>query len=165
VGARGDAGNWLTFPLTLPVNALLWGLGGTNVALVLSWTMGLGVVVDLDGLLHRSVTRLGGIRIEAGDEDVALLSLPGEATHDVGLALKEQATRRGATRALVLGLCQDHIGYLASAREYRRGGYEAISTLFGEHTADSLLESQEDVLDALGWSRRERLSMDPGAGE
>ena len=153
----GEAGvtGWLTEPLTLPLNLVLWTLGFTNIRVVVTWNLGLGVIAQLNTLIGRTTTRVGGLRIQAGDEDVALLGLPGEATHDVGLALRAEAASRGATRSFVLGLTHDHIGYIASRSEYRRGGYEAQSTLFGEGTADAILEADRAVLEALGFAAPE----------
>ena len=147
-GNRGPQA-WVFTPLTLPVNALLWTLGFTNVHVELTWNLGLGVVVELEGLVGRNETRIGGLRLVADDEDVCLLTLPGEPTHDLGLSLRELARARGATRTLVGGLTLDHVGYIASPAEYRRGGYEAWSTLFGEDTGPLLIEGSRAVLDAL----------------
>lgn len=156
-GERGVLG-WLTFPLTqavtLPVNLVLWAAGLTNMRLALTWNAGLGVVVHLDDYADRTRFRFGALRLRAGEQDVALLGIPGEATHDVGLALREEARRRGATQTFVLGLTQDHVGYIASRREYRRGGYEAWVTLFGERTADEVLEAERGLLTALGYDGR-----------
>jgi hypothetical protein len=149
----GDAGvaKWLTAPLTLPINLIFWSLGFTNVRVALTWNMALGVVLDLDGLAGRTETRVGAVRLRAGDEDVCLLSFPGEATHDLGLSARDVAARRGASRSFLFGLTDDHLGYIASRTEYRRGGYEAMSTLFGEHTASQIEESHAALLDALGY--------------
>ncbi len=151
---EGGALGWITFPvtqaLTLPVNLVLWGLGLTNVRVALTWNGGAALVTHLEGYSERTRFRFGALRLEAGPEDVALLGVPGEATHDVGLALREEAARRGATRSFVLGLTQDHVGYIASRREYRRGGYEAHVTLFGEHTAQRVFEAEQQLMDALG---------------
>lgn len=148
---------WASWPMelfTLPVNLVLWTGGLTNVRVVLTWNMALGVVGHLGNLTPRTITRVGAVRLRAGPHDVALVTFPGEATHDVGLAARAEAKARGATQSFVVGLALDHIAYLASPREYRRGGYEAHSTLFGEHTATQILESQRDLLDALGWTRK-----------
>ena len=147
-GNRGPQG-WVFKPLTLPFDLLFWIAGFTNFHVELTWNFGLGLVVELDGLLDRNETRFGGLRIQAGDEDVCLLTMPGEPTHDLGLALRELARERGATRTLVGGLTLDHVGYIASPEEYRRGGYEAWSTLFGEDTGPLLLEGSGEVLRAL----------------
>ncbi|RMG17061.1 MAG: hypothetical protein D6731_04805 [Planctomycetota bacterium] len=149
----GDRGPWawLGAPLALPVNAVLWALGLTNVRVAIPWTFALGVVLELDALVPRTRTRFLGLRLRAGPEEVALLTVPGEPTHDVGLEIKERARRAGARRAFVVGLALDHIGYVASRREYRRGGYEAWSTLFGEGTAGQVLAAADALLEALGF--------------
>lgn len=147
----------LTFPITqaitLPVNLLLWALGFTNVRISLTWNGGLAAIVHLGPLIERTQARVGSLRLQTGDEDVALIGIPGEATHDLGLALRAEATRRGANRTFLLGLTQDHIGYIASRREYRRGGYEAQSTLFGEETAAEVSEAARALLGALGYAK------------
>ena len=139
----------LTAPLALPLNALLWVCGFTDLRAAITWNLAAGLVLDLDGLLHRTHTRLAATRLRAGAEDLALVTIPGEPTHDVGLELKAAAASRGATRTFVLGLALDHLGYVASRREYLRGGYEAWSTLFGPDTAPRLIQAQERLLDAL----------------
>ncbi|MGE0706593.1 MAG: neutral/alkaline non-lysosomal ceramidase N-terminal domain-containing protein [Planctomycetota bacterium] len=150
----GEA-SWAAWPMelvTLPLNLVLWVGGLTDVRVVLTWNLGLGVIAHLDGLTPRTRTRVGGVRLRAGDEDVALLTVPGEATHDEGLAMRAEARRRGATRTFIIGLAQDHTGYLASRAEYRRGGYEAHSTLFGAGAAEQVRAAQRAVLDALGFA-------------
>jgi hypothetical protein len=150
----GDEGilSVLTMPLALPVNAILWTLGFTNVRFAITWNLGVGVVVYFDGLIEHTRTLLTGLRLQAGDENVALLTIPGEATHDVGESLRAKARERGATRTFVLGLAQDHLMYIASRREYRRGGYESISTLFGETTADQVVDAHTELLEAIGFA-------------
>ena len=75
--------------------------------------------------------------------------------HDVGETLRAKAQERGATRTFVLGLAQDHLMYIASRREYRRGGYESISTLFGETTADQVVDAQRELLEAIGFAKQQ----------
>lgn len=142
----------LTAPLALPVNAILWVAGFTNIRFALTWNFALGLVVDLDGLVPRTRTRMAATRLRAGVEDVALVTFPGEATHEVGLAAKDAARAAGATRVFVLGLGLDHLGYIAGREEYLRGGYEAQSTIFGPGTADLLLAGQARLLEALGYA-------------
>lgn len=149
----GDEGvmAWIMAPITLPINVIFWTLGFTELRLALSWNMGFGLVVHFGDLIGRTRTRINAFRIRAGDEDVALATFPGEATHDVGQALRANAKRLGATRSFVLGLGQDHIMYICSRKEYRRGGYEAASTLFGQDTATQLLDGQVELLKSLGY--------------
>ena len=150
----GDEGvlAWLMAPITLPINAIFWTLGFTELRLALSWNMGFGLVVRFGDLIARTETRVNALRIRVGDEDVALATFPGEATHDVGEALRANAKRLGATRSFVLGLGQDHIMYICSRKEYRRGGYEAASTLFGQDTSTQLLDGQVELLKSLGFA-------------
>ena len=76
IDGDAGAGAWITAPLTLPVNALLWVLGFTNVRVALTWNLALGAVVDLQGLSDRTETRVGALRLVAGDQDVCLLDPP-----------------------------------------------------------------------------------------
>ncbi len=148
---RGDAGagRWLTFPLTLPVNALVWIAGFTNVRVALTWNLSVGAVVDLSSYGDSSRFRGGGVRLRAGNEDVLLLAVPAEATHTVGLELKKRARARGARRVFVLGLSDDALSYVATEKEYFEGGYEATMTLFGPKTEEKLYDLEAGILDAL----------------
>jgi hypothetical protein len=150
----GEA-SWASWPMqvfTLPLNLVLWVGGLTNVRLELTWNMAIGVVAHLDGLTPRTITRVGAVRLRAGAEDVAWVTFPGEATHDVGLHMRAVARTAGATQTFVVGLALDHIGYIASRKEYRRGGYEATSTLFGQDTAEEIVEASRGALEALGFA-------------
>ncbi|MDX9974298.1 MAG: neutral/alkaline non-lysosomal ceramidase N-terminal domain-containing protein [FCB group bacterium] len=55
---------------------------------------------------------------------VALVGLPGEPLLDVGLAVRKSVTEEGFSRAVVVGLANDYIGYLVPAKEFPHGGYE-----------------------------------------
>ena len=48
-----------------------------------------------------------------------------------------------------MGLALDHVGYIASEAEYRRGGYEATLTIFGAGEAEAFHEAHERLLDAV----------------
>jgi hypothetical protein len=147
--AAGGSLSQASTPFVLPFNLLLWSLGLTNLRVDATLGQGLGLVLDLGAYVDRTTTRVGGVRLETSRDDLVLLTLPGEATHDVGLATKAAARARGATRASVVGMALDHVGYIASEVEYRRGGYEAHMTLFGPGEAARIAEAHEDVLDAL----------------
>lgn len=146
----GGPASWLATPLLLPVDVLLWALGATHVWLEASWALGIGLGVHLGPYVDRTVTRVGALRIDTPTEVIALLAVPGEPTHDVGLALEARARARGVTRPIVVGLALDHVGYIASETEYRRGGYEAMATFFGPGTAAHLAEASGRALDAVG---------------
>lgn len=146
----GGPASWLATPLLLPLDVVLWTLGATNVWLEASWALGIGLGVHLGPYVDRTITRVGALCVDTATDVVALLTVPGEPTHDVGLALEGAARARGVTRPIVVGLAQDHVGYIASEREYRRGGYEALATFFGPGTAAHLAEASGRALDAVG---------------
>ena len=138
--------------ITLPLNALVWvPFGIDNVRFAVRVTnLTAGAIIDLQSYTPRNDFVLGAWRIRTdADEDVALVLVPGEATHDVGLALKRQAGAHGATRALVIGLANDAMSYIASRQKYWLGGYEAHATLFGPETGPRLLEGLDDALDVV----------------
>ncbi len=149
-----DVGSLLLEPLVLPFDLVLWTLGLTNARLRLTWSLAPGLVLDLDGLVGRTRTRVGGLRIVTEHDDLALLCVPGEATHDVGLVLKTMGHARGASATFVLGLALDHVGYIASEDVYTAGGYEARFTIFGPHTARHVQEGLDRVLGGLGYPPR-----------
>lgn len=141
--------SWALEPLALPFDLVLWTVGLTNVRLALGWQLALGLVVDLGPYVDRTTTRVGAVRLTTGREELVLLTLPGEGTHDVGLRAKAAARARGATTAAIVGLALDHVGYIASETEYRRGGYEATLTIFGAGEAEAMHDAHERLLDAL----------------
>ncbi|MCO5169249.1 MAG: neutral/alkaline non-lysosomal ceramidase N-terminal domain-containing protein [Planctomycetes bacterium] len=151
VAAYRHPASYLLTPLTLPLDLTLWVAGLTNVRTRLTYGLAPGLVIDLDGLVGRTRTRVGGLRVLTAREDVAFLCVPGEATHDVGLSLKEAAAARGATATFVVGLALDHVGYIASEAQYLAGRYEARLTLFGPETAARVERALGKILTALGY--------------
>lgn len=85
-----------------------------------------------------SVVRVGSI---------ALLAVPGEPTAEVGRALEARARRAGFMDAIVIGLANGWIGYVLSAQDYARGGYEATLSFNGPKTAERLVEAAGAVLE------------------
>ena len=135
-------------PLTLPINLLLWlPLGLDNVTVSLSPTLDLGLVVDLSPYGADVEFLIGAWRVEtAQGDDLALLLIPAEATHDVGLAMKASARERGASKVLICGLANDAMSYVASRDRYMLGGYEALMTMYGPETAQHLQEAVDEAL-------------------
>lgn len=148
-----DAPTWLSSLLVAPLEAVFAVVGMTNLHPRLSWSLRPGLVIDLDHLVGRTRTRVAGLRFLIADDDVLLLGVPGEATHDVGLALKQMGAARGASTVLVVGLANDHIGYIASREKYVAGGYEARLTLFGPDTADHVQRALGHIMSALGYAK------------
>jgi hypothetical protein len=78
-------------------------------------------VVALAGLPERGETELQVIRIG----DLALVALPGEIFVEIGLAIKN---RSPFPVTAVVGLANDHIGYVPTRRAFGEGGYETWRT-------------------------------------
>jgi len=80
--------------------------------------------------------------------DVAIVGLPGEGFCQLGLDIK---VRSPARHTLVVGLCNDAIGYLPTRESFAQGGYEttAGSTFYEPGTAEALVESAVSQLNDL----------------
>lgn len=152
--ACSSPAGWWTFPLTLPVNLPLWILGVFDAGVQLGWNLQPGVTADLSAYGESFRFRLGAARLRLSDplsakpetprsRELLFVAVPGEATHDVGRDLKQRGASRGADTTFVLGLTNDALSYIASEREYYRGGYEAMATLFGPETAALMTEALE----------------------
>lgn len=150
--------SWLTFPLTLPLNVPIWVLGAAEARVVLTWNLRFGLVADLGFYTDVTSFRYAAWRLKLGEDEIHFAGLPGEATHDLGLAIKEAGKKRGARHVFVLGLSDDAMGYITSEREYYRGGYEATSTLFGPETGPLLKEGLEAAFDAIGAEPKKALA-------
>lgn len=46
---------------------------------------------------------------------------------------------------LIVSASHTHLGYVTTLEEYRKGGYEAMATLFGPRTSISLLEACREL--------------------
>jgi hypothetical protein len=77
-----------------------------------------------------SVVRLG---------DLVLLGVPLEAISEIGLTAKESARGLGYKYPLFIGLMNHHYMYATTPAEYRKGGYEAGNTMYGEMEAGFLI--------------------------
>ena len=135
----------------LPVNALIWSAACPDVRLFATPRGAVGVVAGLADCVDTRVWPFFVVRLETEHGATALLGIPGEVTTAVGERLKESARFRGASRAIVLGLCDDHFAYVADADEHAQGTYEARSTLFGSDTAEHVFEALDAALDAAGF--------------
>lgn len=73
---------------------------------------------------HTTSVRLG---------DLIIASVPGEMASSLGLELKAQVrSRTGATHVAIGGLGNEWVSYMLAPEEYRRGGYEASVSFYGE---------------------------------
>ncbi len=81
---------------------------------------------------HSTCLRLG---------DLEILGVPGEMACQLGMDIKLSARKlSGVKCATIGGLADEWVSYILSAEEYRKGGYEASMSFYGETLGNTLLE-------------------------
>ena len=80
--------------------------------------------------------------------DFALMTFPGEPITAVGAAAKGLLRDGGAKFPAVAALTNDHIGYILTADEYAKSGYEVTASFYGPGLADTLLAAAEKLAKA-----------------
>jgi len=68
--------------------------------------------------------------------DMTILAVPGEPSTRVGRALRAAV---GDPNAFLIGLANDWVGYILSAEQYARGGYETSVSFHGPGLADAFI--------------------------
>jgi hypothetical protein len=73
--------------------------------------------------------------------DLVILGVPGEMAAQLGLEAKMKARQiTGASIVTIGGLADEWVSYILPAEEYRKGGYEASVSFYGETLGSTLLE-------------------------
>jgi hypothetical protein len=72
-------------------------------------------------------------------DDVAMLTIPGEMFTELSIDFKQRAREKGIGTPLVLGLANDSIGYMVTADEYGKEGYETGMCLYGPELGVALV--------------------------
>jgi hypothetical protein len=72
-------------------------------------------------------------------DKLRFMTIPGEATTDVGLELRAAAAQIGIENAWILGLTNDHLGYFTSRDDWKLAGYESGATVYGAYASRRLL--------------------------
>ena len=80
--------------------------------------------------------------------DFALMTFPGEPITAVGAAAKGFLRDGGARFPAVAALTNDHIGYILTAEEYAKSGYEVTASFYGPGLADTLLAAAKGLAGA-----------------
>ncbi len=94
-----------------------------------------GMQAFLDALQPRQ-TRTICLRLD----DWVILGVPGELAAQLGLEAKSQARKiTGASCVTIGGLANEWVSYILPAEEYRKGGYEASVSFYGETLGDTML--------------------------
>jgi len=71
--------------------------------------------------------------------EIILLTAPVEAISEIGITIKQSALGFGYKYPIYIGLTNDHFLYCTTAEEYKKGGYEADSTMWGEREAGMMV--------------------------
>jgi len=73
--------------------------------------------------------------------NLQILGVPGEMTAELGLLLKSRfQPHQPNARVVVGGLADEWISYILSSSEYRRGGYEASMSYYGEQLGNTVVD-------------------------
>jgi len=78
-------------------------------------------------------------------DDLAIISMPGEAITEIGLELKKRAQAAGAKYAAIAGLAGRDVSYILTEEQYNKGGYEASMSFYGPRLGATV----EDALTGL----------------
>jgi hypothetical protein len=78
--------------------------------------------------------------------DALLIAVPGELIAELGLRLKRHARSLGWKYPLIVGLANDHLGYLLTEAEFGKGGYEAGVSFFGPRFGEELTGELERLV-------------------
>jgi len=77
--------------------------------------------------------------------DLIFLGAPVEAISIIGQDIKKSASQLGYQYPIYVGMVNDHYLYVTTPEEFRKGGYEAGNTMFGEGESD-LIKNQVQSL-------------------
>ncbi|HOH29431.1 MAG TPA: hypothetical protein PLC40_07140, partial [Candidatus Hydrogenedentes bacterium] len=72
--------------------------------------------------------------------DFAMVTFPGEPICVIGTATKDALRAAGIKHPCVASLTTDAIGYILTAEEYARSGYEVTASFYGDGLGALLLE-------------------------
>lgn len=96
---------------------------------------------------HSTCLRLGNL---------VIVGVPGEIAAQLGLDLKKNVQgATGATCVTIGGLADEWTSYILPADEYRKGGYEASASFYGETLGATLVEGAASGAQALHAVERE----------
>lgn len=76
-----------------------------------------------------------------------LMGFPGEPISELGLNLKAYAQQKGAKHAAPVALVNDWVGYILTAAEYEKGGYEATVSFHGPDLGKAIEDAMKRGVD------------------
>jgi hypothetical protein len=90
---------------------------------------------------HCTAVRLG---------DLVLVGIPGELSAGLGLEVKAAVRSRAATNLVAIGgLADEWVSYMLSPEEYRKGGYEASVSFYGENLGPEIVRTAIEAASGL----------------
>lgn len=73
--------------------------------------------------------------------DLVILGVPGEMAAQLGIEIKSKGREiTGARSVTIGGLADEWVSYMLPAGEYRKGGYEASVSFYGETLGATIVE-------------------------
>jgi hypothetical protein len=96
--------------------------------------------------------------------DALLIAIPGEMIAELGLRLKAHARALGWKYPFIVGLANDHLGYLLTEVEFRKGGYEAGVSFFGPRFGEELTDAVSRLIDVASGRPEPPIARRPEAG-
>ena len=73
--------------------------------------------------------------------NLLIVGIPGEMTAQLGMSIKLQVRQStGIQHVVIGGLANEWISYILSAEEYKKGGYEASVSFYGETLGQVIME-------------------------
>jgi neutral ceramidase len=90
------------------------------------------------------------IRFTAPDQELLLVTLPGEPTAPLAGYLRSRSPA-GPERTLIVGYAQDYVGYLLTAEDWLAGGYEPSLNVWGPLEGELIVQRTLEIAE-LAWS-------------
>ena len=96
-----------------------------------------GIMEKVLSLMTPQKTVSGCLRLG----NLLIVGIPGEITAQLGMSIKLQARRTiGIEHVVIGGLANEWISYILSAEEYKKGGYEASVSFYGQTLGQVIVE-------------------------
>eukprot|EP00762_Andalucia_godoyi_P001467 ANDGO_00225.mRNA.1 Neutral ceramidase len=99
------------------------------------------VPLRLDSSWIENTPRFTAVRLDIAGHHFGLVTVPGEALTELGLAIRSEMALLGFERTIFAGYSNSHMGYFAPPDQYDLGGYESQLTFFTRNTAWTVRDS------------------------
>lgn len=79
-------------------------------------------------------------------DDFGLVSIPGEPITEIGMTAKGYLSEIGVKHPVIMALTGEHIGYILTAEEYAKSGYEVTASFYGPTLGSVILQGVEQLV-------------------